>query len=39
MKDDNYKNGGMGFIGVLTLIFIVLKCVNVIDWTWGWVLL
>ena len=27
--------GGMGFVGVLTLIFIVLKFIN---WSWLWVL-
>lgn len=30
--------GGLGFTGVLTLIFITLKLLNVIDWSWIWVL-
>lgn len=32
------QKGGMGFISTLTLIFIVLKLVGVIDWSWAWVL-
>jgi len=28
----------MNFIGLLTLIFVTLKLVGVIDWTWWWVL-
>jgi energy-coupling factor transporter transmembrane protein EcfT len=39
---ENEKNinttGGMSFGGVLTLIFIVLKLVGVIHWSWIWVL-
>ncbi len=30
--------GGMGFVGVLTLIFIVLKFTGNINWSWLWVL-
>ncbi len=26
--------GGMGFASILTLIFLVLKLVGVIDWSW-----
>lgn len=29
---------GLGFTGVLTLIFVVLKLTNVIQWSWVWVL-
>lgn len=32
------KSGGMGFCSVLGLIFIVLKLVGVITWSWKWVL-
>lgn len=32
------KSSGMGFPEVLTLIFIVLKLTNVIEWSWIWVL-
>ena len=29
---------GIGFCGLLTIAFIVLKLCNVIDWAWVWVL-
>ena len=32
------KSSGLGIVGVLTLIFVVLKKVGVINWSWGWVL-
>ena len=32
------SSGGMGCLGTLTLIFIVLKLVGVITWSWFWVL-
>lgn len=35
-KDTN--NGGIGFTGLLTLLFIGLKLAGVIDWPWLWVL-
>lgn len=38
MKDKNARNSGMGFISVLTLIFVVLKLTNNISWSWVWVL-
>lgn len=31
-------NGGIGFLGALTILFIALKLTNVIDWSWWWVL-
>lgn len=31
------KEGGLGLASVLTIIFIVLKCVGVIGWSWWWV--
>ena len=36
MKNNN-SSSGLGFSGVLTIIFIVLKLVGVIDWSWWWV--
>lgn len=30
--------GGIGFTGILAIVFIVLKLCGVIDWHWGWVL-
>lgn len=38
MSNKTVKSGGMGFISILTLIFIVLKLTNNIDWSWLWVL-
>lgn len=38
MKNKDVRNSGMGFISVLTLIFIVLKLTNNINWSWIWVL-
>lgn len=31
-------NGGIGFLGALTILFITLKLTHVIDWSWWWVL-
>ena len=31
-------SGGVGFVGLLTIVFIVLKLLHVIDWRWIWVL-
>ena len=30
--------GGIGFSGLLTIVFIVLKLLGVIEWSWVWVL-
>lgn len=32
------SSGGIGFTGLLTIVFIVLKLTNYIDWSWWWVL-
>lgn len=32
------SGGGIGFVGLLTILFIGLKLTNVIDWSWWWVL-
>lgn len=32
-------SGGIGFLGLLTIAFIVLKLTGVIEWSWWWVLL
>lgn len=34
----HYHKGGIGFVGTLTIIFIVLRLLNLIDWSWWWVL-
>lgn len=31
-------NGGIGFVGLLAIAFIVLKLMGVINWSWLWVL-
>lgn len=31
-------NGGVGFCGLLTIVFIVLKLLGYISWSWLWVL-
>lgn len=35
---NNNASGGIGFSGLLTVAFIVLKLCNVINWSWLWVL-
>lgn len=37
MNNDN-SSKGLGFAGVLTIVFIVLKLIGVISWSWVWVL-
>ena len=32
------NSGGVGFLGLLTLLFIGLKLTNYISWSWLWVL-
>ncbi|WP_017907539.1 hypothetical protein [Xanthomonas sp. SHU 199] len=32
------SSGGTGFVGLLTIVFIVLKLTGVIAWSWWWVL-
>ena len=32
------NTGGIGFAGLLTIVFITLKLTNYIDWSWWWVL-
>ena len=37
--DNNTNGGGIGILGVLLIVFIVLKLVGVIDWSWALVLM
>lgn len=37
MKNGN-SGGGIGFTGMLTIVFIILKLCGVISWSWIWVL-
>ena len=32
------QSGGIGFCGLLTILFIGLKLTNYIEWSWFWVL-
>ena len=34
----NSKKTGLGFMQILTIVFIVLKLCHVIEWSWLWVL-
>ena len=38
MSANNNSTGGIGFCGLLTIVFIVLKLTDYIDWSWWWVL-
>ena len=38
MKDGNVTVKGVGFFGLLGIVFIVLKLTGVIAWSWLWVL-
>lgn len=31
------SSGGIGFLGLLTIVFVVLKLIGQIDWSWWWV--
>lgn len=35
---NNNSGGGITFLGLLAIVFIVLKLTHVIDWKWIWVL-
>lgn len=38
MSDNNTTTGGVGFLGLLGLVFITLKLCGIIDWEW-WIVL
>ena len=38
MNSNNASGGGFGLASVLTVVFVVLKLVGVINWSWIWVL-
>lgn len=38
MSENKSSSGGIGFFGLLTILFIGLKLTNYIDWSWWWVL-
>lgn len=35
---DSKSNSGVGFVGLLTIVFITLKLIGKIAWSWWWVL-
>lgn len=37
-KSSNNSSGGIGFVGLLTIVFITLKLTGYITWSWVWVL-
>ena len=37
-QKNNTTKSGIGFTGLLTIVFIVLKLCGVIGWSWWWVL-
>ena len=38
MKNNNSRSGGIGFCGLLAVLFIALKLTGYIHWSWLWVL-
>jgi hypothetical protein len=32
------SSGGIGFVGLLTILFVALKLTGYVDWSWWWVL-
>lgn len=36
-KSNNSGSFGGGFLGILTLIFVIAKIAGLIDWSWWWV--
>jgi hypothetical protein len=37
-KSNSSNSSGIGFVGLLTILFIGLKLTNFIAWSWWWVL-
>lgn len=37
MSENKSSGGGVGFFGLMFLIFMTLKLTKVIDWSWWWV--
>lgn len=38
MSKKSNSSSGIGFTGLLTIVFITLKLIDKIDWSWWWVL-
>ena len=39
MSKNSSDNNGIGIVGLLGIVFIVLKLTGVIDWSWWWITL
>lgn len=39
MSSNNKSSGGIGLLGVLQIVFVVLKLCGLINWSWGLVLI
>ena len=37
-QSSSSSSGGIGFAGLLTIVFVTLKLLDKIDWSWWWVL-
>ena len=37
-KSNSSSSSGIGFTGLLTIVFVTLKLLDKIDWSWWWVL-
>jgi hypothetical protein len=37
-ENTSSSSGGVGFFGLLTIVFIILKLTGFIAWSWWWVL-
>ncbi len=37
MDKKTARNGGMGIVSFLTILFIILKVIGAISWSWLWV--
>lgn len=37
-KQSSSSSSGIGFTGLLTIVFIVLKLIGKISWSWWWVI-
>lgn len=37
-NNSNTAKGGIGFFGLLAILFIALKLLGIISWSWAWVL-
>lgn len=38
MAENNTSSGGVGFFGLLAIVFITLKLTGFINWSWWWIL-